>query len=108
MPSKNELYAKNLRRFRESVDNHDKDCEYPAWGIGLASYDMDWMNIAEGEELWANVNAYAWDVQPDKIKVLCDAPKVGEGDPSEQEEIGMLVIFGNPYAKVIDDATQIH
>lgn len=77
-------YAKNLRRWREAIADHDRRFpDHNAWGIGLCNFDMIRMDIDEGESLWAGIVATCVAVTSGHFKVMCDGDHVGGGARAE-------------------------
>src|ERR1700716_3344428 len=76
--------AKNLERFAQAVAAHDReDPPHPAWGIGLAHFDLERLGCDEGEEVLPGITIHGDSGVTGNFRVLCD----GEHDelPSEAE-----------------------
>ena len=63
----------NLERWRQGVFRHDEiNPTHSAHGIGLAQFDMDRLDLDEGEELWSGITVHADGKGTGNFRVLCD------------------------------------
>jgi hypothetical protein len=78
--------AKNLERFAQAIAAHDRENPtHTAYGIGLASFDMERLGLEEGEEILPGITLRADNGVTGNFRVLCD----GEHDENlgqEQEQ----------------------
>src|SRR5271167_1039213 len=74
--------AKNLERFAQGVAAHDRENPtHSAWGIGLAHFDMERLDLEEGEEILPGITIHADGGVTGNFRVLCD----GEHDKEHEE-----------------------
>ncbi len=75
--------AKNLERFAQGVSAHDRENPtHTAYGIGLAHFDMERLDLEEGEEILPGITIHADGGVTGNFRVLCD----GEHDEEELTE----------------------
>ncbi|HTW41239.1 MAG TPA: hypothetical protein VMD79_02865 [Solirubrobacteraceae bacterium] len=75
--------AKNLERFAQGVAAHDRENPtHTAYGIGLAHFDMERLDLEEGEEILPGITVHADGGVTGNFRVLCD----GEHDEEELSE----------------------
>src|SRR5271156_3406020 len=75
--------AKNLERFAQAVAAHDRENPtHTAYGIGLAHFDMERLDLEEGEEILPGITIHADGGVTGNFRVLCD----GEHDEEELTE----------------------
>lgn len=76
--------AKNLRAFVIAINAHDRENpnHEPAWGIGLAYFDMERLDFDEGEEIIPGITIHGDDGVTGNFRVLCN----GEHDENLVEE----------------------
>ena len=74
--------AKNLERFAQAVAAHDRENPtHTAYGIGLAHFDMERLDLEEGEQILPGITIHVDSGVTGNFRVLCD----GEHDESETE-----------------------
>ena len=93
-------HAKNLERFRQAVNSHDRENpDHNAHGIGLSHFDMERLGYDEGETLWAGITIHGIDKQQTgNLRVLCDGEH--DGDKAESEEKEMVRVGGREIERV--------
>lgn len=75
--------AKNLERFAQGVAAHDRENPtHTAWGIGLAYFDLDRLELEEGEEILPGITVQVDGGVSGNFRVLCD----GQHDEEETSE----------------------
>lgn len=76
-----------LERLSQGVAAHDR--ENPAhhtWGIGMARFDIERLELEEGEEILPGIVLEADGGMTGQFRILCDGQH-GEGLEEEEEEI---------------------
>lgn len=65
--------GKNLQRFREAVNAHDREnpTHDPAFGIGVSYFDLERLGFDEGEALWPGVTIQVDGKATGNFRVLC-------------------------------------
>lgn len=65
--------GKNLQRFREAVNAHDREnpTHDPAFGIGVSYFDLERLGFDEGETLWPGVTIQVDGKATGNFRVLC-------------------------------------
>jgi Holliday junction resolvase RusA-like endonuclease len=79
--------ALNLERFRVAVNSHDRENpppHGPAYGIGLAFFDMDRLGLEEGEMILPGIKVECDGGQSGNLRVLCPGVHAGEGEQVEE------------------------
>ena len=80
------LIAKNLRAFKMGLDAHDRaNPTHTAYGIGLATFDMERMGFDEGEEILPGITIHADGGGTGNFRVLCDGDHLEELEAEEAE-----------------------
>jgi hypothetical protein len=84
--------AANLERFRQGVAAHDREnpTHDPAYGIGVAHFDLERLGFDEGEELWPGVTIQVDGKATGNFRVLCGLNH-GE-EPARQAEVETEVV----------------
>ena len=65
--------GENLARFRRGVAAHDREnpTHDPAYGIGLAHFDLERLGFEEGEQLWPGVTIQVDGKATGNFRVIC-------------------------------------
>ena len=78
--------ARNLERFAQAVAAHDRENPtHTAYGIGLSHFDLERLELEEGEEILPGITIHADSGVTGNFRVLCDGQH--EEDHSEVEEV---------------------
>jgi len=65
--------AKNLQRFAEALDRHDRENPtHHAWGIGLSFFDLERLGFEEGEEILPGITVQVDGGVSGNFRILCD------------------------------------
>jgi hypothetical protein len=76
-----------LERVSQGVAAHDRENpEHHTWGIGMAAFDIDRLELEEGEELLPGIVLQADGGMTGQFRILCDGLH-GEGAEESEEEI---------------------
>jgi hypothetical protein len=78
-------YAKNIERFRQAVQAHDRENPDHDPAIGLSYHDLERLGMDVGEELWPGVCVYDDGGQASNFRVLCNGEHVDERLTAETE-----------------------
>lgn len=87
--SDHDKIAKNLQRFRQAINDHNK-CNpdhSPAHGIGMSQFDLDRLGFEDGETLWAGVTIQSDDRCSGNFRILCDGTHTNDGEISAEENV---------------------
>ena len=105
--NKTQRHAKNLERFRQAVNSHDRENpDHNAHGIGLSWFDMERLGYDEGETLWAGITIHGLDKQQTgNLRVLCDGEH--DGDKAETEEKEDLFVGASHNRNVIHPSRSV-
>ncbi len=77
-----------LQQVKMGVNAHDRENpDHNTWGIGMAHFDIERLDLDEGEELLPGIVLQADGGQTGQFRILCD----GEHDQGEVEEEEVLV-----------------
>jgi hypothetical protein len=80
--------AKNLERFAQAVNAHDRENPtHTAHGIGLAHFDMERLGFEEGEEILPGITIHADSGGTGNFRVLCDGQHDEDLQESERETV---------------------
>ena len=75
--------GKLLERFAQGVAAHDRENpDHHSWGIGMAHFDIERLDLDEGEQILPGIVLQADGGVTGNFRVLCD----GQHDGSELEE----------------------
>jgi len=78
--------AKNLERFAQGVAAHDRENPtHTAYGIGLSFFDLERLDLEEGEEILPGITIHVDGGVSGNFRVLCDGEHLDE-ELSEAEE----------------------
>jgi hypothetical protein len=81
--------AKNLERFAQAVNAHDR--ENPdhgsAYGIGLSHFDMERLGFEEGEQVLPGITIHGDSGVTGNFRVLCDGQHDEQLEEAEQEVV---------------------
>lgn len=82
-------FAKNIERFRQAVRSHDElNPTHTAYGIGLSFFDMERLDLEEGEILWSGIHVECDGKASGNFRVLCDgAHDEASGLKQEEEKV---------------------
>jgi hypothetical protein len=74
--------AKNLQAFQIAVNSHDRENPtHTAYGIGLSAFDMNRLDVDEGEEILPGIRIECDGKTSGNFRVLCD------GDHDDQPAV---------------------
>jgi hypothetical protein len=89
--------AKNLERFAQAVAAHDRENPtHTAYGIGLAHFDLERLELDEGEEILPGITIHADGGQTGNFRVLCDGDHEKELSEAEQETVEAIATRAVP------------
>jgi hypothetical protein len=75
--------GKLLERFAQAVASYDRENPtHNSWGIGMAHFDIERLDLEEGEEILPGIVLQADGGVTGNFRILCD----GQHDLEEQEE----------------------
>jgi hypothetical protein len=77
--------GKLLQRFAEGIAAHDRENpDHNSWGIGMAKFDIDRLDLEEGEEILPGIVLQADGGGTGNFRVLCDGQHDGAGEMEEE------------------------
>ncbi len=80
--------GKLLERFAQGVAAHDRENrDHSSWGIGMARFDIERLDLEEGEEILPGIVLQADGGGTGNFRVLCDGQHEGAGEQQEAEEV---------------------
>ena len=80
--------AKNLERFAQAIAAHDRENPtHTAWGIGLNAFDIERLDLEEGEEILPGIVIQADGGVTGNFRVLCDGDHDEELEEAEAEVV---------------------
>jgi hypothetical protein len=80
--------AKLLERFAQGVASHDRENpDHNSWGIGMARFDIERLDLEEGEEILPGIVLQADGGGTGNFRVLCDGEHDSEGEMQEEEVV---------------------
>jgi len=88
MPVEQNKIALLLERFAQAVAIHDRENPtHRAWGIGMAHFDIQRLELEEGEEILPGIVLQADGGVSGNFRVLCDGDHDSEREAEEQEVV---------------------
>ena len=79
--------AKLLERFAQGVASHDRENpDHNSWGIGMAHFDIERLDLEEGEEILPGIVLQADGGTTGQFRILCDGQH-DEDEVVEEEEV---------------------
>ncbi|HWC85317.1 MAG TPA: hypothetical protein VG388_02190 [Solirubrobacteraceae bacterium] len=78
--------AKLLEYFARGVAAHDRNTDHRAWGIGMHPFDLDRLDLEEGEEILPGIVLQADRGVTGNFRILCDGQH-DEGEVVEEEAV---------------------
>ncbi len=89
--------AKNLERFAQAVSAHDRENPtHTAYGIGLAYFDMERLDLDEGEEILPGITIHVDGGVTGNFRVLCDAEHDEELTEAEEQAVEAIATQSIP------------
>jgi hypothetical protein len=83
----NAKIGKLLERFAQGVASHDRENpDHHSWGIGMAHFDIERLDLDEGEEILPGIVLQADGGVTGNFRVLCDGQH-GAGEIEEEEVV---------------------
>ena len=80
--------AKLLERFAQGVASHDRENpDHNSWGIGMAHFDIERLDLDEGEEILPGIVLQADGGVTGNFRVLCDGDHLEEQEAQEAEVV---------------------
>ena len=80
--------GKLLERFAQGVASHDRENpDHNSWGIGMAHFDIERLDLEEGEEILPGIVLQADGGVTGNFRVLCDGQHEGAGEIKEEEVV---------------------
>lgn len=80
--------AKLLQSFRIAVNAHDRENpDHNTWGIGMAYFDIERLDLEEGEEILPGIVLQADGGTTGNFRILCDGEHDGAGGTEEEETV---------------------
>lgn len=88
--------GKNLERFAQAVAAHDRENpdHEPAYGIGLAAFDIDRLGLVVGEEILPGIVVEVDGRTSGNFRVLCNGEHGHERDAQAREAERPTVAVG--------------
>jgi hypothetical protein len=79
--------GKLLQQVAIAVNAHDRENPtHNTWGIGMAHFDIERLDLDEGEELIPGIVLHADGGQTGQFRILCDGQH-DQGEVEEEEEV---------------------
>src|SRR5947209_18467165 len=76
-----------LQQVAMGVNAHDRENpDHHTWGIGMAQFDIERLDLEEGEELIPGIVLQADGGQTGQFRILCDGQH-DQGEVEEEEEV---------------------
>lgn len=96
--------AANLRAFRIAVNSHDREnpTHEPAYGIGMAHFDIERLGFEEGEELWSGVTISCDGKATGNFRVICG---LNHGEIEGEAQLTRAVAHQDLVAAGLDDGS---
>ena len=94
--------AKLLERFAQGVASHDRENpDHNSWGIGMAHFDIERLDLEEGEEILPGIVLQADGGVTGNFRVLCDGQHDEQLQESEREAVEAVAtqrvpVIGSP------------
>jgi hypothetical protein len=80
--------GKLLERFAQGVASHDRENpDHNSWGIGMAHFDIERLDLDEGEEILPGIVLQADGGVTGNFRVLCDGQHDGAGEIEEEDVV---------------------
>jgi hypothetical protein len=80
--------GKLLERFAQGVAAHDRENpDHNSWGIGMAQFDIERLDLEEGEEILPGIVLQADGGGTGNFRVLCDGQHDGAGEMEEADVV---------------------
>lgn len=77
-----------LERLMQGVSAHDRENpSHHTWGIGMTHFDIERLDLEEGEEILPGIVLQADDGVTGAFRVLCDGDHDSEGAEEAEEEV---------------------
>jgi len=77
-----------LERLAQGVAAHDRENpSHHTWGIGMAHFDIERLDLEEGEEILPGIVLQADGGVTGAFRVLCDGDHDGEAEEAEEEYV---------------------
>ena len=90
--------GKLLQQIAMGVNAHDRENpDHNTWGIGMAHFDIERLDLEEGEELIPGIVLHADGGQTGQFRILCD----GQHDQGEVEALDVEVRHPDPPGVVV-------
>jgi hypothetical protein len=95
--------AKNLERFVQALDEHQRENPtHTAYGIGLSYFDLERLALEEGEEILPGITIHVDGGVSGNFRILCDGLH-DEDEEEESEQEVVVAILAPPTPLVIPD-----
>jgi hypothetical protein len=79
--------GKLLQSFQMAINAHDRENpDHNSWGIGMAHFDIERLDLEEGEEILPGIVIQTDGGTSGNFRVLCDGEHDGAGETEEEEE----------------------
>jgi hypothetical protein len=80
--------GKTLERFAQAIAAHDRENPtHTAYGIGMAAFDIDRLDLEVGEEILPGIRLEADNGVTGNFRVLCDGLHDGDEETVEEAEV---------------------
>ena len=80
--------AKLLQSFQIGINAHDRENpDHTSWGIGMAHFDIERLDLEEGEEILPGIVLHNDGGTTGNFRVLCDGEHDGESQTEEEAEL---------------------
>jgi hypothetical protein len=80
--------AKLFERFAQAVNSHNRENpSHNTWGIGMAHFDIERLDLEEGEEILPGIVLQADGGVTGNFRILCDGQHDGAGEQEEEEVV---------------------
>src|SRR6202012_6261913 len=87
--------GKLLQQVAMGVAAHDRENpDHNTWGIGMAHFDIERLDLEEGEELIPGIVLQADGGGTGNFRVLCDGQHDGAGEIEEEEVVDAVASEG--------------
>lgn len=93
--------AKNLERFVQALEQHDRENPtHTAYGIGLSYFDLERLGFEEGEEVLPGIRIEVDGGVSGNFRILCDGEHDEEGEEEAAERDAVVAILA-PQAPLV-------
>jgi hypothetical protein len=76
-----------LERLAQGVAAHDRETDHTAWGVGMTWFDIERLELEEGEQILPGIVLQADNGVTGQFRILCDGEHDSGSEVEEEEEI---------------------